>query len=361
MKNLKILLVLILTISRLSFAQNCIFPEITSVTGSGTYCYGEEVTLTLSGTLNNAVNWQWYSDICGGTEVENGTNAFITITIKSDTTFFVRGVGGCVANRASCTEVVLKLEDEAPVVTCAEDIVVENEEGVCFTVVEYELPTGTDNCSEVVVTQIEGFGSGSQFPVGVTNEIFEITDSAGNTSICSISITVFDTENPIILCPVDISAFNDPGECGAIVAYETPSGTDNCPGSEIEITEGLGSGSFFPVGSTTETYTITDAAGNTSTCSFIVTVEDNEPPIITVNDKLTVLWPPNHKHHTIAIDEYIESVTDNCPGITIDDVIIDKVSSDEMQNEKGDGNTLDDIVISDDCKSVQLLAERQGG
>ena len=45
-------------------------------------------------------------------------------------------------------------------------------------------------------------------------------------------------------------------------------------------TEGLPSGSLFPVGTTTNTFTVTDAAGNTSTCSFDVTVEDNIDPMI---------------------------------------------------------------------------------
>ncbi|MFN8165960.1 MAG: HYR domain-containing protein [Bacteroidia bacterium] len=38
------------------------------------------------------------------------------------------------------------------------------------------------------------------------------------------------------------------------------------------------SGSFFTVGTTTVTSTATDAAGNTSTCSFDVTVTDGENP-----------------------------------------------------------------------------------
>jgi hypothetical protein len=35
--------------------------------------------------------------------------------------------------------------------------------------------------------------------------------------------------------------------------------------------------------------------------------------------------------------------------------------SDEPENAPGDGNTLNDIVIAANCKSVQLRAERQGG
>ena len=36
------------------------------------------------------------------------------------------------------------------------------------------------------------------------------------------------------------------------------------------------------------------------------------------------------------------------------------MTSDEIENGNGDGNTLNDIVIAPDCRSVQLRAEREG-
>jgi len=41
-------------------------------------------------------------------------------------------------------------------------------------------------------------------------------------------------------------------------------------------------------------------------------------------------------------------------------VVIEKVTSDEPQNALGDGNTVSDIVIASDCRSVELRAERAG-
>ncbi|MFN8393521.1 MAG: HYR domain-containing protein [Bacteroidia bacterium] len=37
-------------------------------------------------------------------------------------------------------------------------------------------------------------------------------------------------------------------------------------------------GSFFPVGTTTNTFVATDASGNTGSCSFTVTVNDAQAP-----------------------------------------------------------------------------------
>ena len=72
-----------------------------------------------------------------------------------------------------------------------------------------------------------------------------------------------DTEDPTISCPADIVVSNDPGVCGAIVTYTAPVGMDNCPGATT-VQTGLASGSEFPVGTTTTTtFVVTDASGNT--------------------------------------------------------------------------------------------------
>jgi hypothetical protein len=99
------------------------------------------------------------------------------------------------------------------------------------------------------------------------------------------------------------------------------------------------------------------------TCSFTVTVIDNELPVINTESNPIVLWPPNHKYELITIANYISSITDNCGNIPVGNVIISKVTSDEPENAsgEGDGNTLQDMVISGDCKSVNLRRERQGG
>ena len=48
------------------------------------------------------------------------------------------------------------------------------------------------------------------------------------------------------------------------------------------------SGSTFPVGMTTVTNTATDASGNTSSCTFTVTVTDNQNPVITCPGNLVL-------------------------------------------------------------------------
>jgi hypothetical protein len=58
----------------------------------------------------------------------------------------------------------------------------------------------------------------------------------------------------------------------------------------------------------------------------------------------------------------VASTSDNCdPNVNVGAVVITQVTSDEPENAPGnDGNTLNDIVIAPDCKSVQLRSERAG-
>jgi hypothetical protein len=151
-------------------------------------------------------------------------------------------------------------------------------------------------------------------------------------------------------CPTDVSVSNDTDECGAIVNYTTPSGA-GCG----TVTCDHPSGSFFPVGETT--VICTSSVG--PTCNFKVTVNDTQAPVITTNDQ--TLWPPDHSYATFNVTDLVTGVSDNCDTtIGIGSVRITSVTSDEPDNAEADGNTINDIVIANDCKSVQLRSERQG-
>ena len=58
----------------------------------------------------------------------------------------------------------------------------------------------------------------------------------------------------------------------AVGTYTPPVGSDNCAGVTTSRTAGLASGSIFSIGNTIVTYTANDANGNSSSCSFTVTV-----------------------------------------------------------------------------------------
>jgi gliding motility-associated-like protein len=215
-------------------------------------------------------------------------------------------------NVTSCSFTVTVLDAEPPVIACPANIAVNSTPGICGAVVTFVAPVGTDNCSGAVTTQTAGLASGATFPVGVTTQTFTATDASNNVSTCSFTVTVKDIEFPVIACPANINVTNDAGQCGAVVTFTPPVGTDNCSGVTTSQTSGLPSGTMFPIGTTTQGYQAIDASGNTTSCSFTVTVTDLELPVITCNADMAV---NNTVGQCGAIVTFTPPTgTDNCTG-----------------------------------------------
>ena len=89
------------------------------------------------------------------------------------------------------------------------------------------------------------------------------------------------------------------------------SATDNC--GVTNLVSSMASGSTFPVGTTTVTNTATDASGNTTSCSFTVTVTDAQNPVITCPGNLVLSADAGRCSRSNVT--FTVSATDNC-GVT---------------------------------------------
>jgi hypothetical protein len=126
------------------------------------------------------------------------------------------------------------------------------------------------------LNQLEGVASGELIPLGDSFFEFEAEDELGNSASCSFTITVEDNEFPVMFCPDDIVIDLPPYTCGAVVSFSLDV-SDNCPGvSPIVKLDGTGldNEDFFPIGMYTLVYGASDMAGNFSSCSFEVIVND---------------------------------------------------------------------------------------
>src|SRR5207247_642763 len=185
-------------------------------------------------------------------------------------------------NSATCSFAVTVSDSETPVITCPANINVSTSGGTCPSNVTFAV-TATDNCGTATVTCIPA--SGSSFAVGPTTVNCSASDGHGNSATCSFTVTVSDSEVPVITCPANINVSTSGGTCSSNVTFAVTA-TDNCGTATVTCIPA--SGSSFGTGPTTVSCGASDGQGNSATCSFTVTVNDSELPVITCHANISV-------------------------------------------------------------------------
>jgi hypothetical protein len=203
----------------------------------------------------------------------------------------------------TCLARITVVDPTNAVVSCPTAISQGTDPGTCSSVVTYAHPQVVDNCqSSSVLEQSGGLASGSTFPLGETQNIYQVTTfPGGEVSFCNFNINVYDTEAPVISCEdLSTSLITEPGLCTASYNFTEPVATDNCQNdfdpNEFEagvyVVQRTGSiqaqGQPFPLGTTTNTFEASDNEGNVAQCSFDVVVEDQEAPSITCPDSIVI-------------------------------------------------------------------------
>ncbi|RZJ33236.1 MAG: gliding motility-associated C-terminal domain-containing protein, partial [Flavobacterium sp.] len=137
--------------------------------------------------------------------------------------------------------------------------------------------TATDNCAgDITAEGVDTIAQGNCPNSFVITRTWTFTDACGNTTSVSQTITVEDTEAPVPpTAPADIT-FQCTGEVPPMISLTA---TDNC-GEPITV-EGVDTtvqGSCANSFVTTRTWTFTDACGNTSSVSQVISVNDTIAP-----------------------------------------------------------------------------------
>lgn len=190
-----------------------------------------------------------------------------------------------------------------PRLVCPPDLIVECQ-GSGGTPVHYPAMTASVCSGSLAVVCTPA--SGSLFLPGTTI----VACHAGESPTCSFTVTVLDRTPPSIVCPPNI-VVNCAGALGSAVPFAV-SATDNCDGN-VTVTCTRASNSLFAPGTTPVTCTATDDGGNTSTCSFTVTVHsDMAPPTIAGCQNITVNASSGQ---TSAAVNYNVTATDDSAGI----------------------------------------------
>jgi len=235
--------------------------------------------------------------------VISGHNTTETITIS-----VTDGSG----NTEECTFTVTAKDETQPVIICPGDQVVNPDANCDALIPDYRNSAKvTDNCADpgaISVTQRPAPGTVLNGEGDATQITLVADDGNGNLDSCTFIVTLEDNVPPTISCPddktVDLNencaydledltvqitcpadqvVFVDAG-CDALVPdYRDATVEDNCTDpTDITVTQVLAPGTMLSGHATTETITLTadDGFGNTSSCSFQLTLQDNTPPTI---------------------------------------------------------------------------------
>jgi hypothetical protein len=149
------------------------------------------------------------------------------------------------------------------------------------------------------------------YPLGTTTVMLTVTDDQGASATCTATVTVVDNTPPVVSCPAGTTASAD-ANCRAPIPNVTGSviASDNCPlAGSLMITQSPAAGTLVGLGTHSIAVTVTDAAGNATTCSTTFTVVDISQPAITCPANITV---DGSNISGGAAVTFTATATDNC-------------------------------------------------
>jgi len=198
-------------------------------------------------------------------------------------------------------------DHEKPTITAPANVTANTNTGSNFaTGVSLGTPVTADNVGVANVSS----NAPAQFALGATTVTWTVTDAAGNSNTATQTVTVEDHEKPSITAPANVTVNTNPGAAVATgVSLSTPVTADNVGVANVS----SDAPAQFPLGSTTVTWTVTDAAGNSNTATQTVTVEDHEKPVIAPLADINLPASAD----ALVVANYTPVATDNVPGVNV--------------------------------------------
>ena len=244
---------------------------ITSVTVTEPAPYSAWTVETINPACANDATGSATASITGGTMPYNflwsngQTSGTATNLTAGNYGVTVTDQNGC----QSSTSATITATDNVPPTVAVQNATVPLDASGVATVTLSALGAQiADNCGVASSTISPNNFSCTQ--LGTHEVTIVVTDQSGLTATAVATVTVVDNSAPVVTCPASITRCAD----ASVVNYDAPVAVDNCldNGGVWELENGLPSGADFPIGSTTQTYSYTDAGGNVGACSFSVVI-----------------------------------------------------------------------------------------
>jgi hypothetical protein len=233
--------------------------------------------------VNNIAYWNpiggWFA--LGSNSFNGVDNAVRTLLKKSDGTGLL--VGGAFQNAADVGAKHLAsfdFENVETTISCPENIVENTLTDGCNRIITLIEPTVFGVPPEsVTILGIRNDGKelGEPYPLGQTLITWEVTVDGSPFEGCVQSIEVVDTVNPTANCKNLTVTLNETG-IAEIVPFDLDNGSeDNCEISSYQIIPSRFT--VDDVGINEVVFTVFDGAGNSSSCTALVTVSEPDVPL----------------------------------------------------------------------------------
>ncbi len=261
----------------------------------------------------------------------------------------------------SCTQTFTLMQEHiSPLIETPNDLVINCEDSNLEGRIQNWLRTCTAiaGCSNEI-TVSHNFNLADLYDVGCTPNGLPVTffavDDCGSQTTATANIILQDNTPPTIQCPDNLSISCDGNNNPAIQNWlNSVSATDNCD-DDVTITHNFNTTTFnCSNGTTSITFTATDACGNISTCS--ANIIPNTPNAPTINCPNDLQLSCNQSNTQAAINTWLNGVSANggCGGLDIS-------NNYHVDNFTGNcGNEQSQVVtftVNDDCgQSVSCAA-----
>ncbi len=245
------------------------------------------------------------ADACGIDVMTVTPNTFDCSNTGVNTlTFTATDVNGNTTDKT----VYLTIEDNSAPTIVGQDITV-SLDGSGNAIIDADMvDNGTsDNCDFDISINATDFDCSD---LGANTVTLTATDVNGNVSTVDVTVTVEDNTNPTAIAQ-DITVQLDASGAATITTGQINNGSlDNCSSQALTYVLDITSFDCSNVGANTVTLTATDASGNASTATAVVTVEDNMLPVVASQNVALVL--DGNGDASIDVAGFAHGATDNC-------------------------------------------------
>ncbi|XP_022079485.1 hyalin-like [Acanthaster planci] len=221
-------------------------------------------------------------------------------------------------NRATCNFTITVRDEEDPEITCPAHLSPNTDSGRATATVDLPNAVTTDNSMTNLSVTTDPSGS-LTLNIGIHTVTYTVTDESGNSASCNITVTVRDVEPPTALPPPNFEIPTDPGKAYATVSLPLPTNVIDNSGGEVTITTSQANNSILDIGPIQVTYNVTDPYGNNYTFTIVITVVDEDPPVLICPDDNITFTDAGQAFATVTFDP--RNLTDNdrnMPNLTAD-------------------------------------------